>query len=91
MNFSEASDIKALISSTDYLQIIKDNIQNNKLYYNSQKEAYLPLSEEPIKEEDISNNMDYSNKLLDISDEIIVFDLLNKNKNDLLVKEEEQK
>ncbi len=66
------------------------NWVNNKLYYNSQKEAYLPLSEEPIKEEDIAYNMEYSNKLLDISDEIIVFDLLNKNKNDLLTKEEDK-
>ena len=65
------------------------NWVNNNLYYNSQKEAYLPLSEEPIKEEDIMNNMEYSNRLLDISDEIIVFDLLNKDKNDLLLGKEE--
>jgi len=60
------------------------NWVNNNVYYNSQKEAYLPLTEEPITEELITNNMEYSNKLLDISDEIIVFDLMNKEKNDFL-------
>ncbi len=58
------------------------NWVNNKLYYNSQKEAYLPLSEEPISEEEIASNTEYTNKLLDISNDIIVFDLLNKDKNE---------
>ncbi len=57
------------------------NWLNNKLYYNSQKAAYLPLTEEPINEEDINNNIEYANKILDISNDIIVFDLLNKEKN----------
>ena len=65
------------------------NWVTNKMYYNSQKEAYLPLSEEPITEEEINENTEYTNKLLDISNEIIVFDLLNKNKNDTLEREEE--
>ena len=30
------------------------NWVNNKMYYNSQKAAYLPLSEEPITEEEIA-------------------------------------
>ena len=58
------------------------NWVNNKLYYNSQKAAYLPLSEEVISEEEIANNTQYATELLDISNEIIVFDLLNKEKND---------
>ena len=65
------------------------NWVTNKMYYNSQKEAYLPLSEEPITEEEINENTEYTNKILDISNEIIVFDLLNKNKNDTLEREEE--
>ena len=40
------------------------NWVNNNLYYNSQKATYLPLSENPISEEDITNNTDYTNKLL---------------------------
>ncbi len=57
------------------------NWVTNKLYYNSQKVAYLPLSEEPITEEEISKNTEYTNKILEISNDIIVFDLLNKEKN----------
>ena len=57
------------------------NWVTNKMYYNSQKAAYLPLTEEPISEEEISKNTDYTNKLLDVSNNIIVFDLLNEEKN----------
>ena len=57
------------------------NWVNNKLYYNSQKAEYLPLVEEAISEEEINSNTEYTNKLLDVSNDIIVFDLLNKDKN----------
>ena len=56
------------------------NWVNNKLYYNSQKASYLPLTEEPISEDEITSNTEYTNKILDISNNIIVFDLLNKDK-----------
>jgi phosphoglycerol transferase MdoB-like AlkP superfamily enzyme len=57
------------------------NWVNNKLYYNSQKAEYMPLVEEVISEEEINSNTEYTNKLLDVSNDIIVFDLLNKDKN----------
>ena len=57
------------------------NWVNNKLYYNSQKAEYMPLVEDVISEEEINNNTEYTNKLLDISNDIIVFDLLNEDKN----------
>ena len=57
------------------------NWVTNKMYYNSQKAAYLSLSEQVITEEEIANNSEYANKLLDVSNNIIVFDLLNE-KND---------
>ena len=60
------------------------NWVNNKLYYNSQKAAYLPLTEEEISEEEIAQNTEYTNKLLDVSNNIIVFDLLNEEKNNKL-------
>ena len=58
------------------------NWVNNKVYYNSQKASYLPLSEEPLSEEEITKNTEYTNKLLDVSNDIIVFDLLNPEKNE---------
>ena len=57
------------------------NWVNNKMYYNSQKSAYFPLSEEPITEEEINYNTEYTNQLLDISNDIISFDLLNEEKD----------
>lgn len=57
------------------------NWVTNKIYYNSQKAAYLALLDLPITEEEIKNNTEYANKLLDVSNNIIVFDLLNKEKN----------
>ncbi len=74
----------------DIFNIKEDNIVvfpngnwvTNKVYYNSQKGAYLSLSNEPISEEEIKQNNEYSTKLLDVSDDIIVFDLLNENKED---------
>ena len=57
------------------------NWVNNKMYYNSQKSAYFPLSEEPITEEEINYNTEYTNQLLDISNDIISFDLLNEKKD----------
>jgi len=57
------------------------NWVTNRMYYNSQKSEYLPLSDDPISEEEITNNTEYANKLLDVSNNIIVFDLLNEDKN----------
>ena len=63
------------------------NWVTNKMYYNSQKSAYLPLTEEEISEEEISNNVEYANRLLNVSNNIITFDLFNPEKN-LSLKEE---
>lgn len=57
------------------------NWLTNRVYYNSQKAAYLSLVDQPITEEEIKNNTEYTNKLLDVSNDMIVFDLLNKEKN----------
>ena len=52
------------------------NWLTNKVYYNSQKGEHLALVNEAISEEDIKNNNEYATKLLDVSNDIIVFDLL---------------
>ena len=63
------------------------NWVTNKLYYNSQKEAYLSLTEGEITEEEISNNSEYTNRLLDVSNNIIVFNLFNTDNEELVEKE----
>ncbi len=56
------------------------NWVTDKVYYNSQKEEYLSLTQEAISEEYIKKNTEYTNTLLDVSNNIIVFDLLNTEK-----------
>ncbi len=54
------------------------NWVTNKVYYNGQKGEYLSLVNEAINEEEIKNNNAYATELLDISNDIIVFDLLKE-------------
>ncbi len=52
------------------------NWVTNKVYYNSQKGEYLSLVNEAISEDEIKKNNEYATGILDISNDIIVFDLL---------------
>ena len=52
------------------------NFVTNKIYYNSQRNEYLSLDKSAISEEYIKENNEYADKLLDVSNNIIVFDLL---------------
>ncbi len=54
------------------------NWVTNTMYYNSQKEEYLSLKDEAISEDYIEKNNKYAEKLLNVSDDIVVFDLLKK-------------
>ena len=55
------------------------NWLTNDIYYNSQKEEYLSLTDKAVSEEEIKKNSEYASKLLDVSNEIIVFDLLKED------------
>ena len=74
----------------DIFDIGEDNIVvfpngnwlTNKVYYNSQKGEYLSLTEEPVTEEEIKKNNEYASELLDVSNDIIVFDLLKEDQTD---------
>jgi len=71
----------------DIFNVKEDNIVifpngnwvTNKGYYNSQKEEYFPLKEDPISENYIKNCNEYANKLLEVSNNMIVFDLIKKD------------
>ena len=51
------------------------------MYYNSQKGEYLSLTGDPISEDEISKNSEYAEKLLNVSNNIIVFDLLKETES----------
>ena len=54
------------------------NWVTNKAYYNSQKMEYLSLNGEAISKEELKENSEYTNNLLDVSNDIIVFNLLEE-------------
>lgn len=58
------------------------NWVTNKVYYNSQKGEYLSLDGSAISEDEITKNNEYSSKLLSVSNNIIVYDLIEKNKEE---------
>ena len=55
------------------------NWVTNLMYYNSQKGEYKLLKDEIIDENYIKENNQYTEKLLDVSNKAIVFDLFNPN------------
>ena len=57
------------------------NWVTNKVYYNAQKGEYLTLKNAVITDEYIKENTDYAEKLLSVSNSIIVYDLLKEEKS----------
>ncbi len=66
------------------------NWVTDKVYFNSQKNEYLSLNDEAISEEEIKANTEYTNTLLDISNNIIVFNLLASEEESKKVVEEDE-
>ena len=64
------------------------NWVTNKMYYNSQKGEYKLLKDEIIDENYITENNEYAEKLLDVSNKAIVFDLFNPNSEEEAVSKE---
>ena len=58
------------------------NWVTDKMYYNAQKEEYLLLKDSIVNDDEIEKNKNYANKLLEVSDAIIVYDLEAENKNE---------
>ncbi len=70
------------IFETKYDNIVvfpNGNWVTNLMYYNSQKGEYKLLKDSIIDENYITENNDYAEKLLNVSNKAIVFDLFNPN------------
>lgn len=59
------------------------NWVTNRIYFNSQKNEYLSLDGEAISEEEIQENTNYTNELLDVSNDIILFNLLKEDSSEV--------
>ena len=57
------------------------NWVTDKVYYNAQKGEYLSLKNEAIDSNYIEEKTNYTDDLLDVSNDIIVFDIIKKEQN----------
>ena len=65
------------ITNNENVVVFKDGSYiTNKIYYSARNNEAYTLSNEVISEDYISKNSEYANKILDISDKIITYDLL---------------
>ena len=72
--------IKTNIKENNVVIFPNGNWVNNKVYYNTQKNEYKALGLEVISEEEIRKNIKETEKKLDISNDIIVYNLLKEHK-----------
>jgi len=56
------------------------NWLTKKIYYNNQRGEYMPLTNDPISDNYIAKNTEHAEGLLDVSDAIIIYDLIRKTK-----------
>jgi len=61
------------------------NFLTEKVYYNASKEEYISLTSEPIDELYIENCKKYTENIIELSNDIIVYDLI-KNEQDRVIK-----
>ncbi|MDD4376216.1 MAG: hypothetical protein PHR25_05480, partial [Clostridia bacterium] len=71
------------IKNDNIIAFPNGNFLTNKVYYNNSKEEYKAISlEEPLSDDYISNCKEYTDTIIEVSDGIIVHDLLNPNKKE---------
>ena len=80
-NFNYKYGLGHDIFSTDRNIVVfpNGNWVTDQMYYNAQKEEYLLLKNSVVNDDEIKKNKDYANKLLEVSDSIIVYDLEAEN------------
>lgn len=90
LNFDYKYALGHDIFSTDNNIVVfpNGNWVTDKMYYNAQKDENLLLKDSVVTNEEIEYNKEYANKLLEVSDALIVYDL---QKEDQDVKKEQEK
>ena len=70
-----------IFSTNNNIVVFPDgNWLTNSMYYNSQKEESFALNNNAVNVDEIANNSVYASKLIDISNNIIVYDMIAKTK-----------
>ena len=67
------------IKNGDNTVVFKDgSYLTNKIYYNSKTGEIYPISNEVISEDYISKHSDYASQIIDVSNNIITYNLLKE-------------
>ena len=64
------------------------NFLTKKVYYNASKEEYMPISNDPIDEGYIDYCKGYTENVIELSNDIIVYDLIKNEKDRVGISEE---
>ena len=67
------------------------NVLTNKVYYSNLNDEYVALSDEPINSDYISRLKDYANQILDVSNGIVLHDLIKNEEDKIGACEREEK
>lgn len=59
------------------------NVLTDKVYYSDLYEEYISLTNEPISSDYINNISEYANTILEVSNGIVTFDLIDKEKENV--------
>lgn len=80
-NYALGNDI---FSSNEKIVVFPNgDIITNKVYYNNLKDEYISVNGEPISNDYILSIKEYADKRLEVSKGIIVYDLINKERENL--------
>lgn len=80
-NYALGNDI---FSSNEKIVVFPNgDIITNKVYYNNLKDDYISVNGEPISNDYILSIKEYADKRLEVSKGIIVYDLINKERENL--------
>lgn len=67
------------------------NVLTDKVYYSNLNDEYVALSDEPINSDYISRLKDYANQILDVSNGIVLHDLIKNEEDKIGACEREEK
>ena len=72
-----------IFSTNDNIVVFSNgSYLTNNLYYNSQKEEIYAITKEPIDKNYLNKNSNKADTIIDISNDIIHYDLIRKIEND---------
>lgn len=80
-SFQLGHDILGLHSDDNTVAFTDGSYVTSKIYYNGQNSEFYSVNGEAVDEDYIRKNVDYANNLIDISNDIITYDLIKEIKN----------